>query len=69
MIDYQPLLDSERVLVQQQDTLAEGRGLVGIDLVAVYKALGGGWQVEQTTNPPQAPPVPVSPGEPVPSPQ
>ena len=25
-IDYQPLLDSERVLVQQQDTLAESRG-------------------------------------------
>lgn len=44
-IDYQPLLDSERVLVQQQDTLTESRGLVGIHLVSIYKALGGGWQL------------------------
>jgi NodT family efflux transporter outer membrane factor (OMF) lipoprotein len=50
-IDYQPLLDSQRVLVQQQDTLAESRGLVGIDLVAIYKALGGGWQAQ--------PPIPA----------
>jgi NodT family efflux transporter outer membrane factor (OMF) lipoprotein len=47
-IDYQPLLDSERVLVHQQDTLAEGRGLVGIHLVSIYKALGGGWQVQES---------------------
>ena len=45
MIDYQPLLDSERVLTHEQDTLAESRGLVGIHLVAVYKALGGGWEM------------------------
>jgi outer membrane protein TolC len=62
-IDYQPLLDSERVLVQQQDTLTESRGLVGIHLVAVYKALGGGWQAQQTVVPPETaesttPPVP-----------
>ena len=68
MIAYQPLLDSERVLVQQQDTLAEGRGLVGIDLVAVYKALGGGWQVQQMTTPPQTPSVPVPASEPTSTP-
>jgi outer membrane protein TolC len=44
MIAYQPLLDSERALVQQQDALAESRGSVGMDLVAIYKALGGGWR-------------------------
>ena len=44
MISYQPLLDSERALVLQQDALAESRGSVGTDLVAIYKALGGGWQ-------------------------
>ncbi len=48
MIAYQPLLDSERVLVQQQDTLAESRGLIGLNLIAVYKALGGGWQAGET---------------------
>ena len=44
LIAYQPLLDSERDLVQQQDALAESRGSVGINLIAVYKALGGGWR-------------------------
>jgi NodT family efflux transporter outer membrane factor (OMF) lipoprotein len=43
LISYQPLLDGERVLVQQQDALTESRGLVAIDLVAVYRALAGGW--------------------------
>jgi NodT family efflux transporter outer membrane factor (OMF) lipoprotein len=44
LINYQPLLDSERALVLQQDTLAESRGLVGTNLVAIYRALGGGWR-------------------------
>ena len=52
MIDYQPLLDSERVLTQQQDALAESRGLVGIDLVAIYKGLGGGWQARPPSTQP-----------------
>jgi outer membrane protein TolC len=64
LISYQPLLDSERVLTQQQDTLTESRGLVGIHLVEVYKALGGGWQALQT--PPPPPPAPTA--EPVPAP-
>jgi NodT family efflux transporter outer membrane factor (OMF) lipoprotein len=72
LIAYQPLLDSERVLVQQQDTLAESRGLIGIDLVAVYKALGGGWQA-RLAGQRRAAPEPVPPGvelqTPVPSPQ
>jgi outer membrane protein TolC len=54
LIDYQPLLDSERVLVSQQDTLTESRGLVGIHLVSIYKALGGGWQAQQPVNQPLA---------------
>jgi NodT family efflux transporter outer membrane factor (OMF) lipoprotein len=48
VIDYQPLLDAERVLVQQQDTLTESRALVAVDLVAVYRALAGGWTTEAT---------------------
>jgi len=68
LIDYQPLLDSERVLTHQQDTLAECRGSVGIYLVAIYKALGGGWQTQQQPNQPQATPIPVPANEPMPSP-
>ncbi len=63
LISYQPLLDSQRALVVQQDTLTESRGLVAADLVAVYKALGGGWQARlPTTSPPPAagpPSIPV----------
>jgi NodT family efflux transporter outer membrane factor (OMF) lipoprotein len=65
-IDYQPLLDSERVLVQQQDTLTESRGLVGIHLVSIYKALGGGWQTQLTPEPelPQTTQPPLPPNNP-----
>jgi NodT family efflux transporter outer membrane factor (OMF) lipoprotein len=44
LIDYQRLLDTQRVLVETQDRLAESRGLVAINLVLLYKSLGGGWQ-------------------------
>ena len=43
--DYQRVLDTQRALVLQQDGLAESRGKVALNLVAVYKALGGGWQM------------------------
>lgn len=45
LIDFQRVIDSQRALVQQQDALAESRGKVALNLVSVYKALGGGWQV------------------------
>jgi NodT family efflux transporter outer membrane factor (OMF) lipoprotein len=69
LISYQPLLDSERALVQQQDTLTESRGLVGINLVAVYKALGGGWQARRFSSGPQTGASPTSADAPVPRPQ
>lgn len=54
LIDFQRVLDSQRGLVQQQDTLAQSYGNVALDLVAVYKALGGGWQMRCTTAPASA---------------
>ncbi len=56
LISYQPLLDSQRALVAQQDTVTESRGLVAADLVAIYRAMGGGWQA-RLPSPEQAPPV------------
>ena len=55
-VDFQRVIDSQRVLVLRQDALAESRGKVNINLVAVYKALGGGWQVasEECVSPPLA---------------
>ena len=43
--DYQRVLDSQRTLLQQQNTLAETRSSVATNLIALYKALGGGWQL------------------------
>jgi multidrug efflux system outer membrane protein len=37
------VLDTERSLFNRQDTLAESEGLVVQSLVALYRALGGGW--------------------------
>ncbi len=45
LTDFQRVIDSQRALVQQQDALAESRGKVALNLVAVYKALGGGWEI------------------------
>jgi len=43
VIDYQRVLDSQRAAVLEQDALAQSRGQVATNLVAVYKAIGGGW--------------------------
>ena len=37
------VLDAERTLEQNELTLADSTTSVSIDLVALYKALGGGW--------------------------
>jgi outer membrane protein TolC len=42
--DYTRVLDSQRFLLLQQDRLAQARGKVAVNLVAIFKALGGGWQ-------------------------
>jgi NodT family efflux transporter outer membrane factor (OMF) lipoprotein len=54
LIDYQRVLDSQRALVQQQDALAESRGKIAMNLVAVYKAVGGGWRMRYAPNMPEA---------------
>ncbi|MFH1919285.1 MAG: efflux transporter outer membrane subunit [Planctomycetota bacterium] len=52
VIDYQRVLDSQRTLVLQQDTLAESRGKIAMNLVAVYKAIGGGWRMRYAPDAP-----------------
>ncbi len=44
LTDFQNVLDSERSLTEQQDQLAESEGRVIINLITLYRALGGGWQ-------------------------
>ncbi|MDH5575554.1 MAG: efflux transporter outer membrane subunit, partial [Nitrospirota bacterium] len=44
---YQRVIDSQRLLNQQQDQLASATGAVITNLIATYKALGGGWELRQ----------------------
>jgi len=45
LVDYQRVLDTQRFLAQEQDLLTATTGSVVLNLVAMYKALGGGWEI------------------------
>ena len=47
LVDYQRVLDTQRFLTEQQDAWTATRGDVVLNLVAMYKALGGGWQIRE----------------------
>jgi NodT family efflux transporter outer membrane factor (OMF) lipoprotein len=49
--DYQRVLDAQRSLLQQQNNLAQTTSSVATNLIALYKALGGGWEVRQPITP------------------
>jgi len=44
---YQRVLDSQQALFRQQNSYVQNRGLSARNVVAIYKALGGGWEVRQ----------------------
>ena len=46
-VDYQRVLDAQRSLLEQQNSLAKTRSSVATNLIALYKALGGGWEWRQ----------------------
>ena len=46
LTDFQNVLDMERSLFEQQDQFAASEGTVMINLVSLYRALGGGWSAE-----------------------
>jgi NodT family efflux transporter outer membrane factor (OMF) lipoprotein len=45
--DYQRVLDTQRFLTQEQDLYTAVNGEVALNLIAMYKALGGGWQMRE----------------------
>ncbi len=47
LVDYQRVLDSQRFLTDQQDVWTATRGSAIVNLIAMYKALGGGWQIRE----------------------
>ena len=44
LVDYQRVLDTQRAQTQTQDLLTSTQGAVLLNLIATYKALGGGWE-------------------------
>ncbi len=47
LVDYQRVLDTQRFLTDQQDIWTATRGDVILNLIGMYKALGGGWQIRE----------------------
>jgi NodT family efflux transporter outer membrane factor (OMF) lipoprotein len=45
-VDYQRVLDAQRSLLEEQNSLAETRSSIATNLIALYKALGGGWEFQ-----------------------
>ena len=44
MVDFLSVLDAERTQLQAENALAQARTSAATSLIAVYKALGGGWE-------------------------
>jgi NodT family efflux transporter outer membrane factor (OMF) lipoprotein len=44
-VDYQRVLDAQRSLLQEENSLARTRSSIATNLIALYKALGGGWEM------------------------
>ena len=49
--DFQNVLDAQRTLSTAQDALAQSEGAMVSAWITLYRALGGGWQVEDLDNP------------------
>jgi len=45
MVDFLEVLDAERTQLAAEDRLAQVRTDAATSLIAVYKALGGGWEM------------------------
>jgi outer membrane protein TolC len=74
IIDFTPVFLFQRTLTDQQDQLAVARGEIALNLVGLYRSLGGGWEsrmpprngeggptTRPMTAPPPAPPAPPAP--------
>jgi NodT family efflux transporter outer membrane factor (OMF) lipoprotein len=59
-IDFNRVFNLETTLVQQQDRLASAQGDIALNLISVYRALGGGWEYRlerKTQAMPVSPPI------------
>ncbi len=66
-VNFQPVVYMQQILAGRQDQLVQSQGAVALRLVAVYKALGGGWQTRLPRRvAPEAQPLPKAPAQPDP---
>lgn len=70
-VDFTPVFLFESILTQQQDQLAVAQGDIALGLIAVYRSIGGGWQIRMGCNSPDAEIIhpPAWDGEEMPAPQ
>jgi NodT family efflux transporter outer membrane factor (OMF) lipoprotein len=52
LVDFQTVLDTQRSQLGTQDSVASASADVSTDHVRLYKALGGGWQADESAAPP-----------------
>ena len=45
LVDFQRVLNAQQDLVQRQDNLVTTTSDIGLNLISLYKALGGGWEI------------------------
>jgi outer membrane protein TolC len=50
-VGFNTVINTLSADVQQQDLLSSTRGTVATNLVEVYKALGGGWEIREDKDP------------------
>jgi outer membrane protein TolC len=46
-VDFQRVLDAQRSLLEEQNLVARSRSDIATNLIALYKALGGGWELRR----------------------
>lgn len=46
-VDYQRVLDAQRSLFQEVNALAQARSVIITNLILLYKAMGGGWELSR----------------------
>jgi NodT family efflux transporter outer membrane factor (OMF) lipoprotein len=46
-VDFQRVLDAQRSLLQEQNALVTARASIATNLIAAFKALGGGWEIRR----------------------
>ena len=63
-IDFSPIFVLQGSLRSSQDQLAAAEGQVLVNMIAVYRALGGGWQIRLPGFQPQAIPADDQPADP-----